>query len=162
MQIIGLLKISIAACAGIMATLYAVQNILNIEQAYGYVAFAFSQQGHEAYPFGLIPPITAAPLIWLALGIIISLEFAAGLLSLLGAFRMFLSRSDAPAFAAAKGTAMLGAGLGVIVWFGLFHGVASAGLQLWQTEAADAVLGGAFQYAVFCFLTLIFLAQKEG
>lgn len=75
---------------------------------------------------------------------------------------MFRSRTDAAAFEKSKAPALLGAGLGVIVWFGLFHGIASAGLQLWQTDAAGAVLGGAFQYAVFCFLTMIFLAQKEG
>lgn len=31
MQIIGLLKTAVAACVGLMATLYAVQNILNLD-----------------------------------------------------------------------------------------------------------------------------------
>ena len=155
------LKIAFAICAGLMALFYAVNNILNIQQAYGYVAYAFGQSGHEAYPSGMIPPITLPALHWLGLVVIIATELCAGLLALWGSFEMFRARGDAATFAAAKGKALIGAGLGVIVWFGYFHVIASAGMQLWQTEAAPPVLGGAFQYAVFCFLTVIFLSQKE-
>ena len=161
MRIIENLKIVCAICAGLMALFYALNNVMNLEQAYGYVAFAFGQSGHEAYPSGVIPPVKVPALHWLALAIIIATELAAGVLALWGSFDMFRTRGNRAAFAAAKGKALLGAGLGVLVWFGYFHVIASAGMQLWQTEAAPPVLGGAFQYAVFCFLTMIFLAQKE-
>lgn len=161
MRIIENLKVAFAICAGLMALFYALNNILNLEEAYSYVAFAFGQSGHEAYPSGVIPPITLPALHWLALVLIIATELCAGLLALWGSFEMFRSRGDRTAFTSAKGKALAGAGLGVIVWFGYFHVIASAGMQFWQTEAAPPVLGGAFQYAVFCFLTVLFLAQKE-
>lgn len=161
MRIIMNLKIAFAICVGLMALLYAVNNILNLEQAYGYVAYTFGQSGHEAYPSGVVPPITLPALHWLGLIVIIATELTAGVLALWGSLAMFRARQDLTAFAHAKGKALIGAGLGVTVWFGYFHVIASAGMQLWQTEAAPPVLGGAFQYAVFCFLTVIFLAQKE-
>ncbi|MCA8901344.1 MAG: DUF2165 family protein [Hyphomonas sp.] len=161
MRIIENLKVVFALCAGLMALLYAINNLLNLEEAYAYVAFTFGQTGHEAYPSGIVPPITSPVLNWIGLSVIILTELAAGALALWGGYGMFRTRGDRDAFTAAKGRALLGAGLGVLVWFGYFHVIASAGMQLWQTEAAPPVLGGAFQYAVFCFLTVIFLAQKE-
>ncbi|MEZ5947607.1 MAG: DUF2165 family protein, partial [Hyphomonas sp.] len=155
MRIIMNLKIAFAICVGLMAVLYAINNILNLEQALGYVAFSFGQSGHESYPAGIVPPITAAPLHWLGLIVIVATELCAGALALWGSFDMLRTRDDLAAFTRSKGKALVGAGLGVVVWFGYFHVIASAGMQLWQTEAAGPVLGGAFQYAVFCFLTVL-------
>ena len=155
------LKIMLALCVAGLAGLYGVNNLFNLQSAHAFVALVFSQQGHELYPAGLIPPLTAPVFSWTALIIIIALELLAAIFALLGAVRMIGAGSNATAFANAKGMAITGAGLGIFVWFGLFAAIGGAGFQMWQTEAGATALEGAFQYSVLCFLALIVLAGHD-
>ena len=107
-------------------------------------------------------PGTAAPIIWAILWIIILSELTAGAASFKGMMDLWSSRNaDAATFNAAKKWGIVGAGLGVIVWFGYFHGIGGAYFQMWQTEAGANALMGAFQYAMMCGLVALLLMQKD-
>ena len=156
-----LIKVLLAFSVAGLAGLYGIQNLVNLESAHGFVALVFSQQGHDLYPASLIPPITAPTITWAVLFVIIGGELLAAVLALLGGVRMLTAPAGSEAFAKAKQTAMLGAGIGVLVWFGLFAVIGGAGIQMWQTPAGANALAGAFQDSVLCFLTLIFLAGRD-
>ncbi len=155
------LKCLAALCVGGLAGLYAIQNLLNLDAAFSFVSLMLSQSDRPAYASGLIPSIGSAAIAWTVLTIIIVTELAAAAFSLLGAWDLYQSRQSPEGFAKRKGRAMFGAGLGVLVWFGYFQVIGGAGLQMWQAEAGQGPMNGSFQYAVLCFLALLFIAQPE-
>lgn len=155
------LKILVALCVAGLAGLYGIQNLFNISEAHGFVSLMLSQQERPAYPSGLIPPIGSAAIAWAILAIIIITELVAAACALIGAWSMFQNRNASDGFSHSKHMAMLGAGLGVLIWFGYFQVIGGAGLQMWQAQAGQGPMTGSFQYAVLCFLALIFLAQAE-
>ena len=161
MRMIILLKCLVALCVAGMAGLYAIQNLVNIEAAHGFVSLMLSQADAPAYPSSLVPKISSGAVAWLVLAIIVATELACAILSALGAFEMYRNRNAGAGFANHKTKAMLGAGLGVLVWFGYFQVIGGAGLQMWQSAAGQGPTNGSFQFAVLCLLALIFIAQAE-
>ena len=156
------LKIALVFFIGFMALIYALQNLVNIGAAHAVVGAVLGMENHEYYASSLGPPITSPALVWLALATIILAEIAAGILALFGSWQLWRARKATGAdFNAAKSPALLGCGIGVIVWFGFFGSVGSAWFQMWQTELGAMSLGGAFQYAVYCALVLIFVNMKD-
>ena len=156
------LKIVLAIFVALFCLLYAAQNIVNLDEAYGFVAYVASMTGHEAYPGHVGPPITAAWLIWLMLVIIIALETLAGALAARGAYDLFRARSaDAATFDAAKQYAIAGCTVAVIVWFGLFGAVGGAYFQMWQTEAGLNALRDASMFALQNGLALLIISQPD-
>ena len=92
------------------------------------------------------------------LALIIGAELAAGMLAMKGAWDLWSSRAaQASVFNQAKKYALLGCGIGAIVWFGFFGVLGGAYFQMWQTELGTMSLDGAFQYFVSCILILIFV-----
>jgi predicted small integral membrane protein len=90
--------------------------------------------------------------------IVVASEFLAGLLAARGALAMWSAR-NAPAeeFNLAKKYALLGSGLGVVIWLGFFGVGGGAAFQMWQTAIGAASLEGAFQFSVSCAIVFIIL-----
>jgi len=156
------IKISLAAFVALFCVFYALQNIVNLQAAHGFVAYVASMADHVPYPAHLGPPITAPALTWTMLLIIIALELGAGLLAAKGAYDMFTSR-NAPAddFNAAKSLAVAGCGVGIIVWFGLFGAIGGPYFQMWQTEAGLNALRDASMFSIQLGIVLLILSQKD-
>jgi predicted small integral membrane protein len=57
---------------------------------------------------------------------------------------------------------LLGCGIGLVVWMGLFGVVGGAYFQMWQTPAGSASLGGAFQYQAMCAFVLLFVNMPDA
>jgi predicted small integral membrane protein len=156
------LKVAFVFFIGVMALVYALQNVVNIEAAYAVVGAVLGMENHEYYASSLGPAIKSPALVWLAVATIILAETAAGVLALLGSWKLWRARHATGAdFNAAKTLTLLGCGIGVIVWFGFFGSVGAAWFQMWQTELGAMSLGGAFQNAVYCALVLIFVNMKD-
>jgi predicted small integral membrane protein len=144
-----LLKVALAAFVAIFCLMYAIQNIANLQAAYGFVALMAGMEGHAAYPSHVGPSVHSPMLIWTMLWIIIALEFLAGLLAAKGAFDMWQARKKSSSeFNDAKGSAVLGCGIGVIIWFGIFSAIGGAYFQMWQTQAGGGVLNNAGSFVV--------------
>ena len=159
---IRLLKMALTLCVALLCLFYAVQNIVNLQAAFGFVALMTSMEGHVAYPDTFGFAVTSPALVWLILWIIILTEATAGLVAGKGAFDMWRARSaDAAAFKSAKKLGILGSGLGVIIWFGYFSVLGGAFFQMWQTEAGNQPLRDAFQFVMMCGLVMIYLSMDD-
>lgn len=151
-------KLLLAVVVGLQALLYALQNVVNLEQAHSFVATVLAMRDHGAYPHHFGPAIESSALAWCALWIIIAGELLAGLLCFKGAFDMARSlRAPGAEFQHAKRHALVGCGVAVLVWFGLFMAIGGAYFQMWQTEMGIASLEGAFMYTVSSGLALVII-----
>lgn len=141
----------------LMCLIYAFQNIANIDACYQAIAYVLSMQEHTVYPDSIMPTIEASFLVWLVVILIISTEIVAGLVLLKGTWDLWSARlADAMTFNRAKKYALIGASIGIIVWFGYFAVFGGALMQMWQTQAGSTSLSGAFQYFSSCvFIWLI-------
>lgn len=157
------LKMALALAVGLLATLWFANNLLNWEMAHAAVAYTLSQADQAGYPVHLVPSIDSPALATAALlGIVIG-EGIAGALALAGSYRMWAARKlDDRAFCIAKRYAVLGSGVAVLVWFLLFQVIGGALILMGQSEGLVAVLEGAFRFAVYSFLTLIYLSLPEA
>ena len=160
---IRLLKTTLVGFVALLGFLYAGQNLINLDEAYFFVAMVSGMEGHSAYPSSLGPPVQSSFLIWLALGIILLGEITTGLLAAKGTWDLWQARK-APAgkFNAAKKYAILGCGMALIVWFGLFAVIGGAYFQMWQTEMGSLSLEGAFQYAGASGIVLLFVNMADN
>ncbi len=156
------LKIILAAFVGLQGFFYFGENIANWQEAKGFVAYVFSMTGHEAYPNTLLPPITSPALVTAALAVIVAGEFLVGAISFIGVFNMLrAANAPGPAFEASKTFAILGCGMALIVWFGLFTVIGGALFGMWQTQLGDASLDGSLQYVLTSGLVMLFIAMKD-
>ena len=156
------IKIFLAVFVSLFCTFYAVQNIVNLQAAHGFVTYVASMADHSAYPAHFGPPVTASALTWTMLWIIIGLEFGAGLLAAKGAYDMFAARNrSADDFNTAKSYALAGCGVAILVWFGLFSAIAGPYFQMWQTDAGLNALRDASLFSIQNGVVLLILALKD-
>ena len=156
------IKILLAVSVALFCLFYALQNIVNLQAAHGFVAYVTSMADHGAYPAHFGPAITAPALTWTMLFIIIALELLAGFLAAKGADDLFAARgASAEEFNAAKSFALAGCGVALLVWFGLFSAIAGTYFQMWQTEAGLNALRDASVFSMQNGIVLLVLALKD-
>jgi predicted small integral membrane protein len=142
-------KIALVASSSVFCLFYAVQNLFNLDPAFGFVQLMVGMEGHAAYPSHFGPAIHSPIIIWLMLTIIIVLEFAAGALAGKGAIDMWKARNgNGDDFNSAKKYALAGTALAVFIWFGIFSAIGGAYFQMWQTEAGNGVLDQSFRFSL--------------
>jgi len=157
------IKIIMADIVAGLGLFFALQNVMNLDAAYNSFAYVMSMADHAVYANHFGPAITAPWLIWTALVIVVAAEFSVGLLASKGVWDMWKARKGSDAtFTSAKHSAIVAAGGGVAIWFGLFGVVGSGYFQMWQTEVGGMSATGAFEYGVTCAVILIYLSMKEG
>lgn len=156
------IKIGLALAVGLLAALWAINNILNWGTAHGAVAYALSQENQSGYLAHIAPPIHSPVAATIGLMIIVLTEAAAGLFALFGALRMWSQvRRGEAAFAEAKRFAILGAGLAVLNWFLGFLVIGGTVIMMGQAEGMEGAMRGAANMATLSFLTLIYLSMSE-
>jgi predicted small integral membrane protein len=159
---IRLLKVALSALIALLCLMYAVQNLVNLDAAFGAVGYVLGMSDHAVYPASFGPAVTHPTLVGAALTMIVALEFGAGLLAAWGGIDLWRARrAKATVFDAAKTRALLGCGVGLFVWLGLFSVVGGAYFQMWQTQIGAGSLNNAFQYIGMCGLALIFINMPE-
>ncbi|RUO60599.1 DUF2165 family protein [Pseudidiomarina insulisalsae] len=156
------IKIILALLLGLMCIAYALQNLVNLAGAHAALSYVLGMQDHTYYPETFAFAVTHPTLTWLALSVVIALELLAGIILLTGSWRLFQARYlPAAGFQQAKYTTLVGAGVGIIVWFGLFQVFGGAFFQMWQTELGDASFDGSFVYLGSIALIALFINQAE-
>ncbi len=156
------LKIVLVLIMAAAGLLNAVQNITNLDQAYGVIAYVLGMTDQTYYPNSVGPAFTSPAVIWAALTVIVLSEFSLGILSAKGAWDMWRLRSGPAAeFNGAKKYALLGAGLGVIVWFGYFIVGGGGYFQMWQTEVGANSLAGALQLGAACGIIFLMVNATD-
>lgn len=155
-------KIVLVVFVGLQGLFYGLNNIVNFNQAVGFVTGVLPMEGHGAYPNAFGPAITWPPLIVATLCAIILGQLLVAGLSFKGAYDMVRARSGPSGmFNTAKTYAVLGCAMALIVWFGLFLTVGGAYFQMWQTDLGAAAMTGAFQYSVTSGLVLLFVNTPD-
>ena len=102
-------------------------------------------------------------ILWLGALFIMLSKLSAGILCMVGASRMWQSRNgSATDFSAAKGIALAGCGIAVIMLFGGFIVIAESWFELWRSEAMGAVLSTAARYGSMIALIAIFVAAPDN
>lgn len=156
------LKIALTLAVALQALFWFGTNLINWDVAQGAVGYVLSQEDHLGYPNHLVPPVTSPLIITVVLLTILVGEAAAGGLALLGTYRLWRARNASPEiFTSAKGPAVLGSGIAVLVWFLLFAVLGGALYQMGQAEGTRGALEGAFRFAGYSFFTLIYLSISE-
>jgi predicted small integral membrane protein len=76
-------------------------------------------------------------------------EFGTGFVLAKGTFDLWSKRKGSSQdFNGAKNTALMGCGLGMITWFGLFAVIGGVAYQMWQTQIGDGSFDAAFQFTL--------------
>jgi len=153
-----ILKSLLVLFIGLHALFYAAENLANLDQAHGALAYVLSGTDHEAYPNTPFFYITNPALQWFALSLVIAGEIAIGFFGIKGAWDMFRARhADKAAFHAAKSAGLWAAGLALLVWFGLFMTFGASFFLMWQTELGTGSMEGAFMYSMASAITMLFV-----
>ena len=154
-------KALLTFCAGVFALLVGIDNLLDYRANLVFVQHVLSMD--TTFPESTLRwrAITAPWLHHLAYWLIIAAEIGAGILCLLGAWRMFSAReADARAFEAAKGCAIAGLTLGFLLYFLGFLVVGGEWFKMWQSQTWNAQ-AAAFRFAACFALVLIFVALRD-
>jgi predicted small integral membrane protein len=154
-----MIKVALISVVALQGLLYAIQNVVNLDACYAAVAYALRMAEHTVYTASFGPAIENSILVWTAIALIIAGELSVGLVAATGAWQLWAARKRSSSdFNAAKGTGILGCGIAMLVWFGLFGALGGAYFQMWQTSAGALSLEGAFQYAGSSALIALYVA----
>ena len=150
------LKITLVVIISLLCLVYASQNVANLDAAFQAFAYVTGMADHTVYPSTFGTAIQTPALVWAALAIVVFCEYAAGLLAAKGAWDLWAARkAPATQFNSAKTFALLGCGMGIVVWLGFFGVVAGAYFQMWQTEIGRGSLESAFQFFGSCAIVFL-------
>jgi predicted small integral membrane protein len=156
-------KVILAAFVALFCLMYATQNVMNLQAGHSFVALMAGMEGHEAYPAHFGPPVTSTALIWLMLCTIITLEYVAGILAARGTWEMWKARSDsAEVFNASKTYALLACGVGMIIWFGIFHAFGGAYFQMCQIDAGRGPLIDSASFSIQMGVILLVINLQDS
>lgn len=156
------LKILFVTLVSLMCLFYGTQNVVNLSACYQAFAYVLGAADHAIYTNQIIPAIQSPAIIWLALISVVGLEFIAGLCAAKGAWDLWGARkSSAMEFNSAKTYALVGCGLGILVWLGLFAVLGGALFIMWQTDVGRGSLENAFQFFGTCALVFLIVSAAD-
>lgn len=159
---IRVLKSVLLAFVALFCLVYAAQNLANLQAGHGFVSAMTVMEGHAAYPARIGPAITAPAVTWAMFFLIVALEIVAGGCAARGAFDLWRTRrGSAEAFNGAKRWGVLGCGLGIVIWFGIFSAIGGAYFQMWQTPLGAGVLENAFWFSTQMGIVLLFVNAPD-
>ena len=154
-------KVLLVLLIGLFSLLVGADNIVDYGTNYAFVQHVMSMD--TVFPNSTLTwrAITSPALHHAAYAVIIAAELLTGVLCVLGAWRLWQARAlSAPAFNAAKNTAIAGLVLGFALWFFGFMVVGGEWFQMWQSQTWNGQ-EAAFRFIGCIGLVLLFLAQKD-
>jgi len=93
--------------------------------------------------------------------LIIAIEALVAILCWIGGLRLLRSTRDARRFNRAKGTAIAGLTLGILLWFTGFITIGGEWFLMWQSPTWNGQQA-AFRFVVVLGLVLVYLVQPDG
>lgn len=149
-----------ALVVGLIGLLAFLDNANNLQSGFAAVQYVVSAAEQPVYKnFG--PTISSPVLIWAMFLFIMAVELAIGVLGFWGLTQMIRSRAAEPGnFQNAKSKAILGAGLGMLLWYGAFVVIGELYFNFWQTAPGLGSAEGAFRYGTVCAVLYFFLSAR--
>ncbi|MEE9190294.1 MAG: DUF2165 domain-containing protein [Candidatus Neomarinimicrobiota bacterium] len=157
------LKIILVVFVGLTGLLFVAGNIANWNAGRELVRYVLSMEGHEIYSTHIVPSVTNSALVTIAYLLILAGESLVGVLSLKGAWDLWSARKgSADDFNASKTYAILGTGMAMVVWFGIFIVIGGVLFQMWQTQIGTGSFRDSFILAAIGGLVLLFVSSPDA
>ena len=157
-----LVKTAMVASTALFALLVAFNNLIDHGSNYEFVRHTLSMD--STFPGNaLMGRAITKPALWaIAYWLIILTEAAVGLLLAFAALRLVTTlKADSRMFNAAKKYAVLGVGLGFLLWFTGFMVVGGEWFAMWQSKAWNGQQA-AFHFYMTLLAVIIFVSQPDG
>ena len=157
-----LVKTAMVASTALFALLVAYNNVTDYGTNFEFVRHTLSMD--TTVPGNaLMGRAITSPAIWtVGYCLIILTEAAVGVALAVGVVQLALNlQSDARSFAHAKKYAVIGAGLGFLLWFAGFMVVGGEWFAMWQSKTWNGQMA-AFRFYMTLLAVLIFLNQPDG
>jgi predicted small integral membrane protein len=155
-------KIAMVASIAALCLLVAYDNVVDYDSNYQFVRHTLSMD--TVFPGNTLKSrAITSPALWAAAysGIILA-EAATGIVLALGAWRLWRAlRSPAAVFNRAKTFAMVGIGMGFLLWFTGFMVVGGEWFQMWQSDHWNGQQG-AFRFYMTLLAVGIFVCLNDG
>ncbi|OFW97617.1 MAG: hypothetical protein A3D94_07570 [Alphaproteobacteria bacterium RIFCSPHIGHO2_12_FULL_66_14] len=157
-----LVKMTMVASTALFALLVTLNNLADYDSNYQFVRHTLSMD--TTFPGNaLMGRAITAPALWtVGYWAIILAEAVVGLTLAFAAVQLAANlRSNAGRFNAAKKYAIVGAGLGFLLWFTGFMVVGGEWFLMWQSKTWDGQ-EAAFRFYMTLLAVVIFLNQPDG
>ncbi len=160
-MITRLVKTAMVASCALFALLVAFNNLVDYGSNYEFVRHTLSMD--TTFPGNALKgrAITSPTLWTIAYWLIILAEAITGLILAFAALRLGVAvRGPAAHFKAAKQYAVLGVGLGFLLWFTGFAVIGGEWFGMWQSKEWNGV-PSAFRFYITLLAVVIFLVQPD-
>lgn len=154
-------KAALVFSMGLLALLAATGNLLDPDANMAFVVHVLSMD--TVFSPGDSPwrAITSPLLHRMVFWLIVTLELVIAALCLWGATRLFANLSGPAArFNAAKGPAIAGLTLGILLWFTGFIVIGGEWFLMWQSQSWNGI-EAAFRFSAIFFLTLLLTVSED-
>ena len=142
-------------------SLAAFGNLTDYDSNFAFVAHVMSMDTTFEGNRGMWRAVESPVLHHVSFVSIIVAQAAASLMCWVGGLRLVFRLDSAEDFHRAKGAAIAGVGLSLLIWFGAFLVIANEWFMMWQSSEWNAK-PTAFHLTLLTLLVLIFLASPEG
>jgi predicted small integral membrane protein len=161
MHITRISKLALVTTIGLYAALVALNNVLDYQSNFRFVQHVLSMD--TTFPDNQLMwrAITWAPAHHAAYWLIIATEALVAALCLTGAARLWQVRNgSALEFNRAKGTAVIGLTLGLLLWVLGFMVIGGEWFLMWQSQTWNGQQA-AFRFSTILLLVLIYLVMED-
>jgi predicted small integral membrane protein len=161
-SLIRIAKVALLFSTGLFALLAGAGNLLDPAPNLEFVVHVLSMDTVFSPSQSAWRAITSPILHRMAFWLIVAIELIVAALCVWGSARLLAClRAPAERFNAAKGPAVAGLTLGIILWFTGFIAVGGEWFLMWQSQSWNGI-EAAFRFAVILFLTLLFTVSEDG
>jgi len=156
-----IVKVGLMATAALWAICSGLYNITNWSESLTYVeavtSMSLFEGGSESWQ-----ATSNSVIVWMGILFIFLAKVAAAALCSVATWRMWQTRADDAAYAAARQIGMAGCGIAVIMLFGGFIAIAENFFDLWRAgDVGGAVLSGAYRYGGVMALIAIMVGATD-
>ncbi|ABC32105.1 predicted small integral membrane protein [Hahella chejuensis KCTC 2396] len=153
-------KIALVWAAALFATLVAFNNLTDYGSNFAFVSHVLSMDTTFPDNQGMWRALNSPAIHHSAYALIIATESLVAILCWMGGYRLLRSAKDAERFNQAKGLAIVGLTLGVILWFTGFIAIGGEWFLMWQSKIWNGQQG-AFRFTVILGVTMIYLNMPD-
>ena len=154
-------KVILVSAVALFASLVAFNNLTDYGSNYEFVHHVLKMDTTFPGNRAMWRAVESPALYHASYALIIAIEILVAVLCWVGGLRLLRSIRDANRFNRAKGVAIAGLTLGIVLWFTGFITVGGEWFLMWQSQTWNGQQA-AFRFVVVLGLVLIYLVQPDG
>lgn len=154
-------KVILIAAVALFASLVAFNNVTDYGSNFAFVQHVLNMDTTFPGNRAMWRAVDSPAVHHASYAVIIAVEALVAVLCWVGGFRLLRSIRDARQFNRAKGVAIAGLTLGIVLWFTGFITVGGEWFLMWQSQTWNGQQA-AFRFVVVLGLVLVYLVQPDG